>query len=383
MTVRLGVVQAGDYLGACDRLAAGEGEFYFGVSESVGALQRFWAGRDHFVINLDAPAGEKRRGEGVYLGEPAPDWPNAIPGRLLHEFWAIRVLAALRAYRPTHVLLRTGGIVGIRIAEYCAANQIPTLVVLANALDRETPRQRTRARKFMALLNADCFVRVANFKAPAVQSMIDFGLAAEKTAAYEFKGARRPHDYSVKSLSAEGFIRLVFAARMTEEKGAVDAIDAAALVRAMGRPVRLTLIGDGPALPALRARAQTLSEGAVEFTGWLPNEVMFERLLEATLAFAPTWHAFSEGMPMALTEALASRTPAIISDHPVFSAAFRNQEGVLICPEKNPKALAAAVVRCVDDPAFYREMSETTLAAFERVAAPNSFTDILGDWRLS
>lgn len=383
MTIRLGVIQAGDYLNACDRLAAGEGEFYFGVRESVEALQNLWAGRNHFVINLDAPAGKTSRAPGAYLGVPAPNWPGAIPGRLLHEYWADRVMAALRAYRPTHVLLRTGGIIGIRVAEYCAANRIPTLVVLANALDRATPRQRKRARKFMTLLNEDCFVRVANFKTPAVQSMIDFGLAPEKTAAYEFRGARSPHDHPAKSLPEDGVIRLVFAARMAEQKGAADALEAAALVHAAGRPVRLTLIGDGPALPGLRARAQSMPPDMVEFAGWLPNEVMFMRLLEATLAFAPTWHAFSEGMPMALTEALASRTPAIISDHPVFSDAFQDGEGVLICPEKSPAALAETVLRCAEDPAYYRALSGTTLAAFERVAAPNSFADILGAWRLA
>lgn len=86
---------------------------------------------------------------------------------------------------------------------------------------------------------------------------------------------------------------------------------------------------------------------------------------------------------MALTEALASRTPAIISDHPVFCAAFQTGEGVIICPEKKPEALAAAVIRCAGDPAYYRSLSETTLAAFDRVAAPNSFADILAAWRLA
>ena len=381
MSIKLGVIQPGDYLDAVKRLDRGDAEFYFGVRESVDALQRLFENGNHLVISLNAPNDMISAGKGLYRGIPAPAFPQYIPQRIAQEVWAQRIISALHSYRPSHVLLRSGGIIGLRVAQYCVKHNIPTLAVLANAPNCTKARFLAREQKFIRLLNNDCFYRVANFKCAAVQTMLDCGLNPEKATTYEFKGAREPASYPIKARSPNDTINLVFAARMTVEKGAEDVIAAAAIMAARGIQIKLTMIGDGPALPVLRAQAANLPDGAVDFTGWLSNDAMFDHLLNATVAFAPTHHAFPEGLPMALTEALASRTPTLISDHPVFTSAFRNDEGVVVAPQKNPEALANAVMEIVGTPARYQHLSQTTQSAFARVAAPASFSDVLDDWR--
>jgi len=381
MAMRLGVVQPGDFLGATRRLDSGEPEFYFGVRESIDALHCLFGGNDHLVISLDAPMETIIRNKGAYSGLPIPKLPQYTLHRLTHEIWARRIVAALRHYRPTHVLLRTGGVVGLHVADYCVRNNIPSLAVLANALDCTKPSFHARAKKFVRLLNSECFFRVANFKHPAVASMINCGLKPGKAITYEFKGARRPDCHPVKSLSGSQPLRLVFASRMAIEKGAEDVLGAAMILLKRGRRVKLTLIGDGPSMTSLRAQAAKLPPDTVEFTGWLSNQAMFDRLLNASFAFAPTHHSFPEGLPMALTEALASRTPTLISDHPIFVSAFVNNQGVVISPQKNAQALANAVIEIADAPERYRQLSETTKDAFTRIEAPMCFSDVLELWR--
>ena len=88
----------------------------------------------------------------------------------------------------------------------------------------------------------------------------------------------------------------------------IDALDAA---RRKGAEARLVLIGDGPERQALEAQAERLGISAsVEFTGPLVRHQIRERLHAADLFVMPSR---SEGMPLALLEAMASGTPVLAS----------------------------------------------------------------------
>jgi glycosyltransferase involved in cell wall biosynthesis len=86
-------------------------------------------------------------------------------------------------------------------------------------------------------------------------------------------------------------------------------------------------------------------------------------------------------MPLTLTESLSTRTPTIISDHPVMAMAFVDGEGVRFFPEKNAAALADLVERTLSDAATYETLSRGTLDAFRRVECPTSFGDLVARWR--
>ena len=83
---------------------------------------------------------------------------------------------------------------------------------------------------------------------------------------------------------------------------------------------------------------------------------------------------------MALTEALASRTPVVASDCPVFQRSFRDGEGVRLFKAQNPEDLASVVCDVWTHPERYAALSESTTEAFERVSARRSFTEVLLEW---
>jgi len=78
---------------------------------------------------------------------------------------------------------------------------------------------------------------------------------------------------------------------------------------------------------------------------------------------------------------LASRTPVLISNHPVFRKAFKDREGVRVFAASKPESFAKIAGDVLADPDMYRDLSVTAERAFERVECPTSFGDLLRRWK--
>jgi glycosyltransferase involved in cell wall biosynthesis len=77
---------------------------------------------------------------------------------------------------------------------------------------------------------------------------------------------------------------------------------------------RLLYLGDGPLRPDLVARSRQMTlQHRVEFTGVVPREQVFERLLTADLFISTSR---GEGLPVAVLEAMACGCPVLLSDIP-------------------------------------------------------------------
>lgn len=98
-------------------------------------------------------------------------------------------------------------------------------------------------------------------------------------------------------------VRLLFVGRLEEAKGALRAIEVAALVRTGGVPARLDLVGDGVDGDRCRALADRLGiSGSVVFHGWLPRDAVHPLYGVAHFLVLPS---VSEGWPKVLGEAMA------------------------------------------------------------------------------
>jgi glycosyltransferase involved in cell wall biosynthesis len=376
---RVACIQHGDYRAGLALLESGRAEPYFGMRESVRALDGLLAPHEGLVISLDAPTYAEQRGNTRLVGMRFPS-RYLNPFGLLWDVHARPVLSELRRFAPTHVLLRSGTALGLRVAAFCREQGIPTLVVLANAVWAPDLSTRRSNQKLMQLLRDPTFTRVYNYKPTACLSMQDYGLDADKCFAYEFGGERQPEALAPKTLDDGADCHLVFAARMVEAKGPLDVIAAVARLRERGVPARATLFGEGELLDKVRARAATLPPGVIATPGQVGNDALFAAFRAATFACVPTHPSFVEGMPMALTEALASRTPVLASDCAVFARSFRDGEGVRLFRARDAEHLAQVTAESFADPARYAALSATTAAAFARVAARRSFEEVIAEW---
>ena len=308
--LRIASVQHGDYLKALSLMTSGQQEPYFGMYQSVAAFEDVLSRHDSLIVSLDAPEYEVRRESQMLVGHPFPKAYQKLVG-LRWELYARPILRHLERFNPTHVMLRCSTPLGLRVAIWCKQRRIPTIAIFANAVGGAELSSRVNAQWLMNVLRDPIFGRVYNYKPTACRSMEDYGLDPAKIFAWEYDGERMPSALPPKRLERRDAIQIVFAARMIESKGPFDVVDAVRTLRQRGIVARATMFGDGPALQAVRARAVGLPPDAIATPGWVGNDTLFDAFRAATFVCVPTRPSFMEGMPMALTEALASRTPVL------------------------------------------------------------------------
>jgi glycosyltransferase involved in cell wall biosynthesis len=136
--------------------------------------------------------------------------------------------------------------------------------------------------------------------------------------------------------------------RLHESKGNSYLIDAAAQVVRAAPKARFFLVGEGPLLAELKAQAAALGlADRFVFAG-------FRRDVAATLSafdlvvFPSLW----EGTPLTVFETLAMGKPIVATDADGLLDVLTDSSDALIVPRRDPGALAAAMVRAMDDPAL-------------------------------
>ena len=379
---RIAIIQHGDYQSACRICREDLPEPYAGMKKSVEAIEGLITGQRFILISLDGESYRSAHHRGTLIGLPQHQLPRIVPRRLAAAWQQSQVMAEVRRFAPTHILIRTSGQLAIDLLSYSASHNSQCMVMFANVFDPEN-RNRPSARRMIELLNLPCVERVANHLQPAVDSMIDCGLQSEKAIAYDFDLPDRIPAVEPKCLNNAKNCDLVFAANLVDSKGGADVILAAAELHRRGVPVRLSVFGDGSDRENLVRIAARLPEEIVTFHGRQPNSVVGLAMRASTFVCVASHREFPEGMPMTLTEALASRSPVIASNHPVFVRAFQDGEGLRFVPEKQPQRIADAVQQIWNDPAEYRRLSEMTTQALDRVKCRTLMSSLLREWAQS
>ena len=184
------------------------------------------------------------------------------------------------------------------------------------------------------------------------------GIDLELFAAKPEAGARFR---AIHGLSPDTFV-VVTGSALAANKAHDIALDALARVRADGHHVVYVLCGDGPRAAELHHIAERLRV-PVLFTGQLDPEGMVAALSAADVVVHP---APIEIFPNIVAEAMACARPVIgIDSSGVPEVLGPDQEAGLLVPPADPVAMAAAVVRLLNDPELRRRLGH---AARTRVA---------------
>lgn len=151
-------------------------------------------------------------------------------------------------------------------------------------------------------------------------------------------------------------------ARMVDKKG-IDVLLTAFARLSPERPhARLELIGDGERAADYLAMARQLGVGGkVTFNGALPYDEVAAAYRRAAVAVLPCRVAASgdrDGMPTSLVEAAGHGLPLIATDVVGVGELVRDGVTGLLVPPEDPQALAAALIRVLDDPALARRLGE-------------------------
>jgi glycosyltransferase involved in cell wall biosynthesis len=147
-----------------------------------------------------------------------------------------------------------------------------------------------------------------------------------------------------------------------------------------GIKVHLKVAGAGE-IDKFKALAERLRVGsAVEFLGLVKNDSVQQIMRDAAVVVVPSQHAYPEGFPLTIYEALCARTPLVASDHPMFARRLIDRVNALIYPSGQPVQLAGRIEELLADQHLYASLSSAAQEAWEGLQVPVKWGDLLYRW---
>lgn len=289
------------------------------------------------------------------------------------------LLDLLDQQKPTHLVVHFPLISAFRWAK---RNQVKAMGLFADSFQAGGIFAKFRHAQLARLLNDKAVDLVANHGLSSCHSLRHIGVRPGKIIPWDYPYETTPNDFVPKSLGDASINdrNIVYVGAIDEVKGVGDILNALVALKSSGTTPKLTLIGRGE-LDFFRAEVRRLGlDSQVILTGGLPNDQVLEKMRWADVVVVPSRHAYPEGLPLTIYEALTVRTPLIISDHPMFLQKFELGKDVLMFPEKNAASLARCIKTLLTDAEVYSTLSLNSASAWARLQLPIKWHDLIGQW---
>lgn len=367
---RITFVQYGDYAEATVRFAAGGKGNYYAQEYTV-----------NFVSQLSRRPGIAN----VAVISFAADLPKEVHAGVITLGVCLyppqgrpRIAALLEAVeetRPTHLVVAAPI---AQVIRWGIAQGIATLPLFADSFRAKGIKSRIRNFLLARVLNRPEVEFVANHNLAASLDLQRIGVRAEKILPFDWP--EMDVETPPKDRPAGGAFRLLYVGQVTEAKGVGDAVRALALLRDRGVSAKLTLVGAGQT-EAFVALAQDLGVGPhLEVRGKLDHDAVLAEMRAHDVVLVPSRHAYPEGLPMTLYEALCMRTPLVVSDHPMFALRIHDGTEALVHREADPASLAARLEELFRDPDLYRQLSQNAVQAVKDYLCPLKWDRLISDF---
>lgn len=316
----------------------------------VAAYHRMWAGQYPFdpVYELAstllpvraANAGLKRLG--------MIDWWDGIE-------YDHRFKHTLRCIRPS-IINTQGGWVAARLIKELERTNIPIVALFWGSDINASNRDKTYYARLQRVFNR---AERRAFLSEYLRSVaISLGCPPENTYVVH-PGIELPEVQPQTNPRPDKF-RLLSIGRLTMMKGHRYLLHAIRILADRGAPVELTLIGDGELRNEIKAMATELRiEDRVKFLGALPSKETLARLSVSdalVLSSVRCDDGQEESFGVVLIEAGAYGKPVIGSRIGGISEIIEHEKTGQLVPEKDPEALANAIMKLIDDPELAAKM---------------------------
>jgi len=153
----------------------------------------------------------------------------------------------------------------------------------------------------------------------------------------------------------DGTPNLLFVGRHEPRKGLLDLLKAQRILRKTGYGTRLLVVGSGPQEREARRYVATRGLQGVEFLGRVTDAEKAQLFRTADVYVSPATGGESFGI--VLLEAMAAGAPIVASDIHGYKGVVRREREGLLVPPRDPKGLAKAIARLLDDPELRTRMS--------------------------
>ena len=158
--------------------------------------------------------------------------------------------------------------------------------------------------------------------------------------------------------------RLINIGRLSEQKGQLVLVEAAARLKEQGRDFEIVLVGDGPLRKEIETRIDQLGLASnIKLAGWLSGPQVRRELLDSRGLVLPS---FAEGLPVVIMESLALGRPVISTYVAGIPELVQSGQTGWLVPAGDVEQTAAAMEECLDAPIEHLERMGR--AGAERVA---------------
>jgi glycosyltransferase involved in cell wall biosynthesis len=256
---------------------------------------------------------------------------------VMHGHWVVPGGAIAAAARPALPL-----VVSLHGSDVFVAER--------TAVARMAARRVFRRAGFVTACSQDLAERAVALGASADRlEVVPYGVDVSR-----FKPVPGAREAARTRLGLPASAPLFFAAgRLVRKKGFEYLIDALPLIEGTS-PAHLAIAGDGDLAEELRARARDAGVGdRVHFLGDLPQDAVGAWFAAADAAVVPSVRDDSgnvDGLPNTVLEALASGTPLVSTSAGGIASVIEHGHTGVIVPERDPRALAAALGGLARDP---------------------------------
>lgn len=100
----------------------------------------------------------------------------------------------------------------------------------------------------------------------------------------------------------------------------------------------------------------------------------------ADLVVIPSRTGYPEGFPLTMFEAIASRTPIVCSDHPMFREVMVDGRNASVFVSEDPRSCAEAIRRTLSDPQLYTNLSANALRTWNSLKRSADWRTMILKW---
>ena len=159
--------------------------------------------------------------------------------------------------------------------------------------------------------------------------------------------------------------------RLSREKAHIDLLSAFDRLRENNPAAKSTvvIVGEGPERASLAAAAASLRlTERVIFVGEVSNVQPY--YAAADVVVLPS---HSEGSPYVLLEAMAANVPIVATAVGGVPEMVEDEESALLVPQRDPRAMAAAIARVLTDPALAQRLTANASALVATRYSPETY----------
>jgi len=99
-------------------------------------------------------------------------------------------------------------------------------------------------------------------------------------------------------------------------------------------------------------------------------------MAEADAVLIPSRRTYPEGFPKTINEGLCSRTPLVVSDHPIFARLLKNRTNAMVFQSGSAADLAAKVQELLANHELYRTLSAMSLETWQSLQISVKWGDL-------